>query len=244
MHALILAIALGQFLPTGMESMPKKKASSCTSPGSLFTDTAGTVSHVYFTGTARADTKSLSWTQTGTVPQNAALSCKVPPSSGPYSASNYYQLGTGSDVLDFAVAFTHCFAFTPSAAGTEVGFSNGSCGLSKGYYWQTSGTNQITVVGSGCSITTTTNTAATSGVSVACIGWDGAHLLAKLNTGAIASTSVAAWTADTGTPARIGVNSGAAIPWTGVIFEEWWSTDAPSDTAFTSIINSALAKVQ
>src|SRR5574340_1492774 len=76
----------------------------------LIPDDAGTVSHVVFNGSSLVDRFGNSWTQNGTVPQ-VARSGRTPAGAGPFSDANYYSLGTGSDVLDFAGDFSACIVF-------------------------------------------------------------------------------------------------------------------------------------
>ena len=80
----------------------------------LFSDDANTVAHLYWRNGGLFDSKSNSWSMNGTVPQ-VASSGKVPPGAGPFSDANFYSLGAGNDVLDFASDFYGVIVWQPAS---------------------------------------------------------------------------------------------------------------------------------
>ena len=94
------------------------------------------MAHVYFNGSQLVDKYGNAWTQNGTVPQVARRG-RIPAGAGAFSDANYYSLGTGNDVLDFAGDFSACIVFTATdvAAPVKVLFSNGASSVA-GYYLQ------------------------------------------------------------------------------------------------------------
>lgn len=219
-----------------------------TTFGPLIDEDANTVSHIYFDGTQLVDTKGNQWTANGTVPQNApsqlyprGFNIGVS-GAGPFSDTNYYSLGAGSDILDFAGDFTVCVVVVPLTtdfAGGGVPVSNGTFNID-GWYLQWSnaplGAFRLTTSSSGASTAVNTSNAGILGaVNIGCSGRAGSTLLAKLNLGPIASIAAGPIVPATTTTAKIGRYAGAGFPEVGQIFEVYITTTTPSDALFTQI---------
>jgi hypothetical protein len=203
---------------------------------------AGTVAHVYFDGAQLIDTKGNAWTQNGTVPQNQptplypdGFAGAQRKGAGIYSTANYYQLGSGSDVLDFAGGFTVCVAFVPGPAGSaETLVADGAYNFA-GYYVTMQPAGSVALVTSDGPSSNTVSTsgavAVLGGVNVACAGRAGTTQYVKLNLGTTASAAGAKTATAPTAPARIGRRSdGNDNPFLGTIIEVW-ATSTPWDEA-------------
>jgi hypothetical protein len=212
--------------------------------GPLITEDANTVAHVYWNGTALVDTKGNAWTENGTVPQVSANPFTTTRyGAGPFSAANYYSLGTGTDVLDFAGDFTACFVYSSwSGGGDGVLFSNGAAftPTTAGYavLLGTGGTNAL-YYAYGVQVPDAGNVVPANGPSVTCIGQTGATGVLKTNLGTY-RTKTTGSTAATGATALLGRYPGTAQPFLGTIYEAYFTTTAPSDALFTAIQQKVL----
>lgn len=199
------------------------------------------VAHAWWDGGALNDTKGNAWTMNGTVPQ-VARAGDIPAGAGPFSDANYYSLGTGNDVLDFAGDWSACFVFRPSsisAVNPGILFRNGAA-ATQGYSVQYNVSPTPTLVGfnfrTGANdIAQTANLVSTDVINVACAGISGSTLMAKLNFGANATAAVGGRVAGTANIARLGDVAGGAFV-SGTIYEAWLSTTAPSDALFTRLM--------
>lgn len=201
---------------------------------------AKTVAQVVWNGSALVDLQGNSWTQVGTVPQVAA-SGSIPAGAGPFSDSNYYQLGSGTDPLDFASDFSACVVFgigtIPLAGTTKVFFNNGTANTD-GYYLEmtTSGTVDVATDSPAGHKTTVAFVPATqSSVNVACFGRAGLTQLVKMNLSPTLTGPAAPVTPATTTPARIGRYSTTGFFADLTLYELWFSTTTPSDYLFSFI---------
>ena len=214
--ALLLALALSQgyaSAPPGATGGGKVLASfPLTTSGPLITEDSNTVAHVYWNGTALVDSKGNAWTQNGTVPQVTANPFTTTRyGAGPFSTSNYYSLGTGADVLDFAGDFTVCVAFqSPTIAGASHIVSNGTYGAAGAGYLvrtTTSATSVVTINFEGAESAdkvATTGNPYTTGPNVLCAGRSGTTGYIKLNLGTTASVVSVPIEAGSAYPAIIG----------------------------------------
>lgn len=214
--------------------------------GTLFAPDGNTVSHVYWRGGAIVDALGNSWTMNGTVPQVSA-SGSVPPGAGPYSDANYYSLGSGSDVLDFAGDFTICLAFRPdTASANDVFVSNGTAAIA-GWSVQSNASSQARVNNyrSGATDSSaTSNTIQASTPNVLCAGRSGSNLLVKLNSGSTATAACGTITTGSAYAAQIGrYNGGGSLNPDGSILEVLLTSSTPSDAVFSAFISAAFAKM-
>lgn len=213
--------------------------------GPLFPDDAGTVLHL--TGDAydgalwKAPQATL--TTYGAVPYSDAW---VPPISGqlqrqsygPFTDANYFSLGSGPDVLDFAGDFSACITFKGAAdySTLPVIFGNGAYPLD-GYVAMFDAGGHFKMANwDGAEVSAqTTNLAPASTLNVACFGRAASTVYAKLNLGTIASASGATAVPGITRQARLGRYNGANQQFPGAIYEAWFSTDPASDALFTKI---------
>jgi hypothetical protein len=227
---LLPSLALSQGLnPTapGQSSGGKVLASfPLTTSGPLITEDANTVAHVYWNGTALTDTKGNAWTMNGTVPQVTANPFTTTRyGAGPFSDSNYYSLGTGSDVLDFAGDFTCHLVFNPTtldAANARRLLVNASTSTGYALTVRSTAASQVefTVFRAGpASATATIATAPTiAGPNVVSIGRSGNTNSIKMNLSAT-GTSTAAMDQDSATVAKIGSLGTSTRAFDGTIYE-------------------------
>lgn len=203
--------------------------------GPLIADDVNTVCHATFNGTAIQDSKGCAWTMQGTVPQ-VSRSGKTPPGAGPFSASNYYYLGSGNDALDFAGDFSICVVHTPTA-GANYLVSDGAYNVS-GYYLQVTTSSATFNMSGGAGVNASVfPSTQVVGVNVLCVGRSGNTAYAKSNLGATLNAAISSYAPATATIARIGTASAGANPFAGTIYELWFSTTAASDAVFTAIAN-------
>ena len=215
-----------------------------TSP--LILDDAGTVAHVWFRGASLIDTRGNAWTTNGSV-AITPRSGKTPAGAGPFSDANYYSLGTGNDVLDFAGDFRVAFVFS-SLAGVRVFFANANqTGFAAGYAVYTNGTPAAGVLNTYNAGTqgaaTTVNTVAAGVLSVICAWRSGATIGVKMNLGAAAtSTPAGVITAATANSAKLGRNETVGNAYAGTLYEAAWSSLAGSDAWAIDVMNRVKAK--
>ncbi|MFN7130707.1 MAG: hypothetical protein ACK4N5_01410 [Myxococcales bacterium] len=101
-----------------------------------------------------------------------------PDSWGPFSDANYFQLGTGSDVMDFGVGFTCIGVRASTITSGHVIASNGHFGES-GWYVQYSASNTVQVFMSGA--IRSAGTLSTTAVNTICWGHNGTSALRHVN---------------------------------------------------------------
>ncbi|HAM55012.1 MAG TPA: hypothetical protein DCQ64_06255 [Candidatus Rokubacteria bacterium] len=208
--------------------------------GPMLEEPAGTVSHVYFNGSALVDTKGLAWTMQGTVPQ-VGSSILYPDGfagasragAGPYSASNYYAGPTNT--LDGAAAFAFLAVVNVTDSATaqmvlsrdDVG-SNRVFGMSIGSI----APNQL-----GCEAWvggnyTAANTPIAAGINVIGCMYDGTGLTAWVN-GTSSSATARTGVLDTKTVAlALGrrMHSSSQTPFLGSAYQVIVSNQAAGAT--------------
>ena len=197
---LVPALAASQGLTTnapGVTGGGKVLASfPLSTSGGLITEDANTVAHVYWNGTALVDTKGNSWTQNGTVPQVTANPFTTTRyGAGPFGTANYYSLGTGADVLDFAGDFTVCAVMVSGVASSEMiidqhddsttgwrirKYSDGGCRFQHGSAFAYTGAGNVV-----------------GGPNVICGGRSGSTLYVKNNLGTTATQNVGTYSLPT-----------------------------------------------
>lgn len=205
----------------------------------LLDDDAGTVAHVVWRDGQLVDTRGNAWTQNGTVPQ-VARTAGLPAGAGPFSDANYYTLGTGSDVLDFAGDFSACLVMIQAAtfAATTV-MMNGAYYASGWWINTDAATHSYAFIQSvpGMAYSKYGNAALIDGaVNVLCFGRAGLTGLYKLNLHVLATVAVPSITPGSSYPVYLGVNSPGIEGFNGTILEAWFSTATPSDTLFTALM--------
>lgn len=217
--------------------------------GPLFLDDANTVAHLTWNGVSLVDSRGNAWSMHATVPQ-IAKGGKTPAGAGPYSSSNYYTLGSGSDVIDFTGNFTACFAFQSNVhpATSNFGlFSDhidnvGGWGIYLGssdapaLYFHRSGANSV--------VTDSTYAITVGSPSVICVGRTGTTGALQLNAYAYKTGSSGAITA--GTTATAGFSgwwSGNPGTANAYMYEAWFTSTAPSSALFAAYIARAKAKL-
>ena len=200
--------------------------------GPLITADANTVAHLYWRGGALVDAKGNSWTPNGTIPYVGAVG-PIPPGVGPTSNVNYYSLGTGNDVLDFAGDFSACVVYRAQSSSNAGIFANTDASVA-GYSLQVNGGNQpIFQVRGGGGATTVLATGQTTsaGIQVISFGVSGTTAYLKANLKAIQSSAIATRAAGTANIATLGTMSAVASN-PHVILEVWFSTTTPTDALF------------
>lgn len=211
--------------------------------GPLIPEDGGCVAHVYWRNGALVDGKGNTWSQNGTVPQvNAAGS--TPPAAGPFSAANYYGLGAGADVLDFAGDFSACVILYPTSLGTAGVFYSNTDGSTVGGDAQINAFNRLQFFSrNGGASAQTTNSVTANAPAVCCFGISAGNLLAKLNLGTTV-TQAGAWSAAAASVAMLGRWSGGFPYGTGYMIEAYFSSTAGSDALFTSIASTVFSRLR
>ena len=203
--------------------------------GTLIDPDANTVAHVIWRNGALVDLKGNAWTMGGTVPQVAA-SGATPPGAGPFSIANYYQLGSGADVMDLSQFTVVVVANLTSAANpfqTAIVNSNLTNNGFFVVYNPTTPTLRAYVSYSQSVVTLVPTTL--GAVRAAMIGRSGSVTYARNSDGptAIGSTT---FTQDPGTGvARIGSIPGGNA-FIGTIYEIYVTSTPPSTALFASIV--------
>lgn len=212
-------------------------------PRPLIADDAGTAAHVWWRNGRLYDVKGNTWTTNGTVPM-VARSGKTPAGAGSFSDANYYSLGAGNDALDFAGDCTIvCVFLAPaSVANQPVFFANGDGSAATGYFGHLNATGNLRFGYAPSLALATANAQVAGAVNVACIGYGGGQTRAKLNLGAMASSTVAHWAAATTVAAQLGRYTSATFAFGSTIYELWASSTAMTDALATSIANRVKSK--
>lgn len=205
---------------------------------------AAAISHVYNTGGGLLDISGNSWTQVGTVPLTPRVSLGftsgvTAPGFGPFSGSNYFQLGTGADVLDFGGAFLFTF-IAKLTGGPFFLFVDGSGAGATGYGMRAaSGASTGFIVDNGgFTISGGTPTIVADTYFIASFGFSAGTCFTKINSGAGNTVGGHTVTADATKPARIGVDGNAGSAFTGVIVEMCAWAVAPTQAMILSIHQS------
>jgi hypothetical protein len=156
---------------------------------------------------------------------------------GSFADANYFSLGAGSDVCDFAADFSACFVFaTPTnLTAAPILFVDGVSPTSGYVIGLTAPAGTLSVFSfSGGIGVTTANATPPGAINVACGGRAGGNIVGKMNLGAFA-TAAAGFTQDTTHIAKLGRYESAGRPYGAGIFEAWFSSDTPTDALFTKI---------
>ena len=208
----------------------------------IFSDDASTLVHLYWKNGGLVDSKGNAWTQVGTVPYNAG-SGKIPPSAGPFSASNYYKTTAVNDVFDTLTSgFSAYFVFIEGGAVTQRFISAGN-GVN-GWCTYGSGTGTVATLQWPATVANTANVTL-AGVNIVACGRTAADLThgsIKLNLG---NTVTAAITnsQDTTDSTFIGVNVSSGQPMNGKVIEILVETSDYSDATATNLANTVKAKL-
>lgn len=210
--------------------------------GPLIDEDANCVAHVVWRDGALVDLKGNSWTQNGTVPQTVPNG-RRPPGAGPFSGVNYYSLGAGADVLDFAGGTFTVVVVGTGAPSPQFAFTNAAIGSTGYTIGATTGQVGLFALWPSFAQVATVNAMSVGNPFVMCGGRDGgaSTIYGKLNLGAVLTAS-SAYTAPTGSAALLG--GGAGNAWTGALWEFYATTTAPSDALFTSITRAVASRLR
>jgi hypothetical protein len=232
--------------PRGLEGGAGRLGSAWWRRGPLITPDANTVAHVIWRNGALVDTKGNSWTMNGTVPQ-VASSGSTPPSAGPYTGVNFYSLGAGADVLDFAggtfsAAVVGQITSLPASSAPLI--DNGAP-VSSGWLFHLNNTGTVLVAcyNGGAFSTSTANAVVAGQTFVAFAGMTAGTLYAKLN-GGVMTSAAGTMTTPTTVVAALGWSAATSRNYTGTIYEAWASTTAPSDALFTTILGQVNSRLR
>lgn len=219
-----------------------------TTVGGAFTPDANTVSNVTWNGASIVDPYN-TWTQNGTVPQVTTspwypngFSAAPTAGAGAFSDTNYYSLGTGSDVLDFTGDFSCCFAHLPTSSPSDLVLLSDWVASSSGWYIdpRLGGAGGVLVFQSGAVQSLVQDVGGFSvlgGANVICAGRGGSTGYLKQNLRAVVTSTAGTITPATSTPALLGRWGNAGFPYTGNAFSAWCSSTTPADALFTAIQN-------
>jgi hypothetical protein len=195
------------------------------------------------TDRALVDTKGNSWTQNGTVPQVTANPFTTTRyGAGPFSTSNYYSLGAGADVLDFAGDFTVCAVLGGSGGGYAINAQSSSANTGHGAAWNGS-TNYVAYFGNTSSLVgiSSSSGAAAAGPNVACYGRSGTTGYSKINLGATGSGSTTGYAPATTQATWIGVRKEDGFgAYASTIYEVYATTSPWSEATVTAIQQKVL----
>ena len=215
--------------------------------GPLITEDANCVAHVIWRNGSLIDLKGNSWTMAGTVPQ-VPESGSVPPGAGPFSIANYYKLGTGVDVLDFAGGTFSLVVIGKMSADPSTVIAGNTDVATAGWNLQTATANTFSFRQFGPAVQVTSgNTAPTGSLFVGCGGRDNGGSLAyvKLNSGTTVTGASASYTSPSAVEANIGTWSAHSFAWVnGIAYELYATTTAPSDALFSGIVAQVAARVR
>jgi len=194
---------------------------------------------------------ALAWTTNGTVPKTT-ISQSAPRGfgaehrgSGPFSDANYWSLGAGSDVLDFASDYTMCVIFNPTSVAAQSFFYDNSANpAGTGHYTTLQAGGAVSYAAQSHGIVTTTNVAVLGTTNVACGGRDlGALLMrARLNNGVVAEAAASAGGGSTSAVAYLGrYSTSTGYAYNGTISEVYFTTTKASSALITALTNQALS---
>ncbi|MFA6118117.1 MAG: hypothetical protein WC729_29290 [Sphingomonas sp.] len=226
------------------------QALSCTKPGRCFTPDANTVMHCHSPDgggkwLCPINTGADQWTENGTLTKTtparyvwpAGVDKRDAEAAGPFSDANYFSLGTGLDVLDFAGDFSRCTVINVTSCATAPIIDIDGAAGAGGYYvaLNTSCVPIFTTADAAGQLTQTAGSAvALSGDSILCYGRASGAGFISVN-GDAAVTSAARTTRDTANPARVGVLNDGTLALAGTVLEQWASSTPASDALFTKI---------
>jgi hypothetical protein len=223
------------------------QASTGTAWGTQAQLEVGTYPTPYFPVTTKAegliDTKGNVWTQNGTVPQNPST-WNAPPSAGVFSDANYYSLGSGVDVLDFAGGHTCTLVMSASSlSNTPSPLSNGVYNTN-GYYVQISPAGVINYNVATPSMVSVSSSGVTTGsANVYSFGRSGGTIYSKLNSGATVSASSSDTVPGTSATAKLGRYDLTTFPFVGGIHELYCTTTPWNEATVAALQASVMAKI-
>jgi hypothetical protein len=220
----------GKVTVTRADPLTYSAGSRNATAGPLFAERAGTVSHVYWNGSALVDTVGgNSWSMTGTVPQ-VTEPTQAPPSAGPYGAAQYYDGGTS--LMEFGGDWSVTMMLKSTTTGTQVVMGKQNTAQTNGWSCYLGNPNSQCQIHDGAIRTTTTGGALLANTpTVVTFGKSGGNCYIKLNlnaTGTIACGTMTAASSDGVRLGRTGLNALYATATT--IYEVIGATEAYSDT--------------
>lgn len=251
--AMLISVLLGSNASgkTMIRRQPGMIASIAGYQGPLIADAPGVRAHGTWNGVSLMDSQGNVWATNGTVPQ-VAKNGKTPSGAGPFSDANYYTLGSGSDVLDFAGDFWGCIVFKLGAslpAGWTVLFDNGISGAGNGGYviqfdGSGAGTFRFSHYNSsgGTAYGQTANAALVGQINVGCFGRIGNSPYAKLNLGATADATAGAFSVGTAFTAYLGRYNSTGLSFGGTVLEMIFVNASPgADSAAADALWAGVA---
>lgn len=220
--------------------------------GPLISEDANCVSHVYWRNGTLVDSKSVSWTMNGTVPQIAGHG-KIPPGTGPFTFTQCYSTTATADAWDLVgdLLVAAVVYFPGSLAANSVIACSGSAFLNGG--WRLSFRNGdpsfldfYTMDGGGNPVSASANNIPATGIHVLCGGRSGTNMMAKADLMTIGTQAGANAAQDTTRSSYIGVAQNGTLQLNtagALIYEIYVSTTTPTDAIFISIMNAVKTKV-
>jgi hypothetical protein len=207
----------------------------------VFSEDAATVSHVWFKAGQIADTKGLTWTMTGTVPQ-VARSGSTPAGAGVFADANYYSRGTGSDEFDFSTSYTcHALFSPPASFATFPVLVSAGDASTIGWVLQFTAGGAARIWANG-QFADTVNTCAASALNVVSVGRAAGTSYVKLNLGT-SVTKTAALTAATALVTKLGRFETTGLAFAGVLYEVVCSSTAWDEASVVSAQTAAKSKL-
>lgn len=203
----------------------------------LLADDVNTVAHVVWRDGALVDLRGNAWTMNGTVPQVARTASMVA-GAGPFTDVDFYSLGGGSDLLDFAGDFSGYIVFSHPSTLSSVLLSNGTVTVD-GYYLDhdAAGTGSVRLIFNTAGIASVISVTGMviGAVNLVCFGRSGATGTLKLNLGTYTTGPAGTITPATTTPFRLGRYSITGLAdAVDTYYEFGASTSPPSDAACTA----------
>ncbi len=206
----------------------------------------GAVCRLTFAGGQAIDPFNV-WTRVGSPgAPGLATGAGVREGAGPFTDSDYWQLGAGPDPLDFAGNFSGAVVFMMVAAlaAEQALFSNGHPNQN-GYYASLNSAPEGALVTSQSGALQAAIGAAALSFNVphvVCFGRSDGMIYVKQDLQAIASSVTSGQTPAVAVPARLGRHDAAGSAFaSGYILELWLSTQPASDALFAAIANDVKA---
>lgn len=209
---------------------------------------AAAVAHVYNPGGGLVDVAGNAWTQVGTVPNVARQSLGFASGVfaagfGPFSGANYFQLGTGPDVLDFSGNFLITIIAKANVGTSGVMLNDGRINgtPNTGYDAKASNpagnTNCVFDMDNG-TLGLSAGAAVATPFFLFSFGVNAGSGLTKLNSGAGNTIGGHTVQGDSVAPARLGVDQTASNAFAGVLIEMCAWAVAPTQAMMLSIHQS------
>lgn len=215
----------------------------------LISGRPGEVSHVFCRNGAFQDRASaVNWVENGAVPRVQLPQGPPVWGFGPFSDTNYFSLGTGSDALDFAGDFSACVIYQVGSSGALDQLL--LCDKDANNGWRLDalrGGNPAMVSFFSGAVQTNVSvlTVVPDGqLAVLCFGRAGTTGFIKVNLGLLQTGPSGPIAAGTLGPAMIGRDFGAGIAATSTImYESCFYSTTPSDPFFTGIMQEVKGKL-